>query len=129
MINIMSARARSMRQQKSPAERKIWRELRELNARGFHFRQQAPIGRYIADFADHGAKLVIELDGSQHGEAAAIARDQERTSWLNSQGYRVLRFWNIDVIGNFDGIMTSVLLALDVIPPTPTPPHKVGGDT
>ena len=116
-----------MRQQKSPAERKIWRELRELNARGFHFRQQAPIGRYIADFADHGAKLVIELDGSQHGEDAAIACDQERTSWLNSQGYRVLRFWNIDVIGNFEGIMTSVLLALDVIPPTP--PHKAEGDT
>ncbi|MEQ1718457.1 MAG: endonuclease domain-containing protein [Hyphomicrobium sp.] len=129
MTNIMSERARRMRKEKSPADRKLWRELRALNAQGFHFRQQAPIGPYIADFADLGKKLVIELDGSQHSEAAAIKKDERRTSWLNSQGYRVLRFWNIEVITNLNGVMSIILASLNVIPPTPGPSPQGGGES
>ena len=128
MTNIMSERARRMRKEKSPADRKLWRALRELNARGFHFRRQAPIGAYIVDCADHGARLVIELDGSQHAEDAAIEKDKLRTKWLNSQGYRVLRFWNLEVMQNFDGVMTSILASLNVIPPTPNLSPQGGGE-
>lgn len=115
MTNIMSERARRLRREKTEAERKLWRELRELNRRGFHFRQQAPAGPYIADFADHSAKLVIELDGGQHGQAPNIAKDAARTKWLAANGYRILRFWNEDVLKNMPGVMTSVLLALGVL--------------
>jgi very-short-patch-repair endonuclease len=115
MTNIMSERARQMRREKGDAERRLWRELRELNRQGFHFRQQAPIGRYIADFADHSAKLVIEVDGSQHGEAKNIKLDTARTRWLERNGYRVLRFWNREVLTNTYGVMTAILLALGVL--------------
>jgi very-short-patch-repair endonuclease len=115
MTNIMSERARRLRQEKTEAERKLWRELRELNRQGFYFRQQAPIGPYIADFADHTAKLIIELDGGQHGEDANITKDAARTKWLSTNGYRVLRFWNADVLNNMSGVMTAVMMALGLL--------------
>ena len=97
MTNIASARARRMRTEKTPAERKLWRALRDLNRQGLNFRQQAPIGPYIADFCDHSANIIVEVDGGQHGDADHLAYDQARTSWLQSQGYQVLRFWNNEV--------------------------------
>ena len=124
MTNIMSERARRLRKEKTPAERKLWRALRGLNGEGFHFRQQAPIGPYIADFADHNNRLIIELDGSQHGEEKGMKRDRARTTWLTSQGYRVLRFWNVDVTQNLDGVMTAIIADLVVIPPPPALPTR-----
>jgi very-short-patch-repair endonuclease len=115
MTNIMSERARRLRKEKTLAERKLWRKLREVNTQGFHFRQQAPIGPYIADFADLSAKLIIEADGSQHGLDDGVARDVTRTRWLEANGFTVLRFWNNDILTNMDGVMTSVLLALGVL--------------
>jgi very-short-patch-repair endonuclease len=115
MTNIMSERVRRLRREKTHAEIKLWRELRELNRRGFHFRQQGPIGPYIADFVDHTAKLVIELDGGQHGEVANRARDAARTKWLSANGYRVLRFWNSDVLNSMAGVMSAVMLALGLL--------------
>ncbi len=101
-----------MRREKGPAERRVWYRLRELNRQGFQFRQQAPIGPYIADFCDHTAKLVIEVDGGQHGEAKGLAADKRRTRWLQSQGYQVLRFWNHDVLTNIYGVEVAIMLAL-----------------
>jgi very-short-patch-repair endonuclease len=112
MSNIMSERARRLRREKTDAERKLWRDLRELNRQGFHFMQQAPVGPYIADFADHKAKVVIELDGGQHSEPKGLKTDAARTRWLETNGYRVLRFWNGDVVSNSQGVMTAVLSAL-----------------
>ncbi|WP_333794494.1 endonuclease domain-containing protein [Hyphomicrobium sp.] len=109
MTNIMSERARRLRREKTQAERSLWRELRELNRQGFHFRQQAPIGRCIADFADHGAKLVIELDGGQHGEPKTMRSDAARTRWLEANGYRVLRFWNNDVLADTLSVMDMIV--------------------
>ena len=82
VTNLMSERARRMRREKSDAEIKLWRVLRDLNRRGFQFRQQAPIGPYIADFCDHNAKLVLEIDGAQHGLPKGQSSDQRRTRWL-----------------------------------------------
>jgi very-short-patch-repair endonuclease len=115
VTNLMSERARRMRREKSDAEQKLWRALRDLNKRGFHFRQQAPVGPYIADFCDHTAKLVLEVDGAQHGLPKGSAADQRRTRWLTSRGYRVLRFWNHEVLTNFDGVETEIFVALDIL--------------
>ncbi len=115
MTNIMSVKARRMRREKTEAERRLWWKLRDLNRAGVHFRQQAPISRYIADFCDHSLKLVIEVDGSQHGESAGLAADQQRTAWLNLQGYKVLRFWNRDVLANTEGVMANIMLAAGLL--------------
>ncbi len=66
------------------------------------------MGRYIADFVCHDQKLVIELDGGQHGDTANTMADAERDDWFNSKGYRVLRFWNNDVLANTDGVLQVI---------------------
>jgi very-short-patch-repair endonuclease len=95
------------------AERALWRVLRTYKDKGFHFRRQVPLGSYIADFVCHSAKLVIEVDGGQHGTEAGIVADEARTAWLEGQGYRVTRFWNNDVLGNIEGVTQLIDAALE----------------
>ena len=90
----------------------LWRELRKLETTGTHFRRQVPFRAYILDFVEHSAKLVIELDGGQHGEDAHRSRDEIRDSTLRSEGYRVMRFWNADVLTDVDLIAESILAEL-----------------
>ena len=105
------ANARRLRNDPTPQERQVWAKLREINRMiGTHFRRQAPIGPYIVDFADFGRRIVVEIDGGQHGGA----RDAERDAWLVGQGFRVLRFWNSDVAGNLNGVAQVVLDAVGV---------------
>ena len=87
------------------AERVLWRALRSALP-GHHWRKQVPLGPYFADFASHSAKLVIEVDGGQH--ASSVGSDTERTDFLAGEGYRVLRFWNNDVLSNTDGVLERV---------------------
>ena len=110
--------ARALRRRLTPQEIKLWVKLRELKALGFHFRRQAPIGRYIVDFASFGARLVIEVDGGQHGMEAGVRSDRERDTFLRARGFSILRFWNSDVDRNLNGVMESILIALNT--PTPT---------
>jgi very-short-patch-repair endonuclease len=86
-----------------------------------HFRRQATIGPYFADFACHERRLVIEVDGGQHAETSHIMRDDKRTQFLEARGYRVLRFWNNDVLSNIEGVMQVISDALAARPPTPDP--------
>jgi adenine-specific DNA-methyltransferase len=121
-----------MRRSPTDAERKLWQVLRSLKPLGMHFRRQAPIGAYVADFAWYGGKLVIELDGSQHAEARSTY-DARRTQWLQSQGYRVLRFWNHDVLKSSRSVGEAVLAAArknTALPtnPTPNPSPQGGGE-
>ena len=88
-----------------------------------HFRRQVPIRHFIADFASHRAKLVIEVDGGQHEAAAEVPR----TVVIQEEGYRVLRFWNNEVLGNPDGVWTLIEAALRDRHPTPAPPHQGEG--
>jgi len=96
---------------------KLWVKLRELKALGFHFRKQAPIGRYIVDFVSFSAQLVVEVDGGQHGMHNGAKSDQERDAFLRSQGFQILRFWNSEVDRNLNGVMESIFGTLK----TPTP--------
>ena len=91
------------------AERKLWHRLRQRQLEGLRFRRQVPCGPYIADFLCIDARLVIEVDGSQHG---SDHYDERRDEWFRSQGYRVLRFWNNDVLQRMDGVLTAILAAL-----------------
>jgi very-short-patch-repair endonuclease len=105
-------RARRLRRNTTDAEKRLWYRLRKLDLDGSHFRRQVPIGPYIADFACMAARLVIEVDGSQHANDYIVAHDERRTRWLMKEGYRVLRFWNNDLARNMDGIMETVYAAL-----------------
>jgi very-short-patch-repair endonuclease len=121
-------RARRLRRDMTDAERKLWSRLKGLAVGSSHFRRQATIGSYFADFACHEQRLVIEVDGGQHGEANFIKNDASRTEYLKSQGYRVLRFWNNEVLTNIDGVMSVIYQALENAPPTPSPsPPQAGG--
>lgn len=120
------AQAKNLRRLPTDAERKLWYVLRSMRPLGMHFRRQAPIGVYIADFAWHDGKLIIELDGSQHVEARA-AYDEKRTKWLQSQGYCVLRFWNNDVLKSPRSVGEAILAAAQKNP-TPSPSPQGGGE-
>jgi very-short-patch-repair endonuclease len=95
-----------MRAQPTDAERRLWSKLRFLQLEGLKFRRQAPIGAYIVDFVCFPMQLIIEVDGGQH--ALDERRDARRTAWLESQGFRVLRFWNNEVLSNTEGILETI---------------------
>jgi very-short-patch-repair endonuclease len=114
---VPNANARALRKRLTPQEVKLWVKLRELKPLGFHFRRQAPIGRYIVDFASFADRIVVEIDGGQHGMPEGAQTDRERDAFLRSQGFKVLRYWNTDVDKNLDGVMESILSVLN----TPTP--------
>lgn len=102
-------RARGLRRNATDAETRLWAALRETFAAA-KFRRQVPFGCYFADFASHGARLIIEVDGGQHAEAAE--HDQVRTAFLNGEGYKVLRFWNNEVLENLDGVLAVIASSL-----------------
>lgn len=105
------ANSRKLRRDQTEPEARLWRTLRAHQASGVHFRRQHAIGNYIVDFCAPRRKLVIEVDGGQHLEQEEY--DNRRTAFLESRGYRVLRFWNYDVMKNLDGVMTVILEALE----------------
>lgn len=102
-------KARKLRQSSTDVERRMWSALRDRRLMRYKFRRQHPIGPYIADFACTRHQVVIELDGSQHVGSTA---DMRRTAWLESQGWRVIRFWDNDVLSNTSGVIEAILRAL-----------------
>ena len=102
--------ARRPRQDQTEAERLLWSRLRDRGLDGRKFRRQSPIGTYVVDFECREKGVVVELDGGQHAER--IDADGARTAWLETQGYRVVRFWNHDVLGNIDGVLEAIRMAL-----------------
>ncbi|WP_184475537.1 endonuclease domain-containing protein [Rhizorhapis suberifaciens] len=99
--------SRTLRQNSTDAEIRLWHHLRAGRLEGYKFRRQAPVGRHIADFLCSSARLIVELDGSQHAERSA--EDQARTRSLQASGYTVLRFWNNDVLQNTHGVLEEIL--------------------
>jgi very-short-patch-repair endonuclease len=107
------------------AEKRLWQHLRQPPFKAHHFRRQATVGPFFCDFASHSLKMVIEVDGGQHAENTA---DDRRTAYLNSEGYRVLRFWNHDVLQNTSGVLTAIdtAIAERSSTPDPSPPQGRG---
>jgi len=106
----MKERARALRVRQTDAERLLWSRLRNRQFAGYKFRRQEVIGIYIADFVCLEAKLIIELDGGQHNEQ--IDYDAERSGYLIRLGFKVLRFWNNDVLQNTDAVLEHIRLEL-----------------
>jgi very-short-patch-repair endonuclease len=114
--HFLTSRSRALRKNSTDAERKLWSVLRSRQLNGFKFRQQVEIDGYIVDFLCSECRLIIEVDGGQHSPE----RDARRTTFLESQGFRVIRFWNNDVLQNLDGVWTTIEQALNTAPPHPT---------
>jgi very-short-patch-repair endonuclease len=110
-----------MRREPTEAEAKLWSMLRGQRLGGLKFKRQEQLGDYLADFVCFSARLIVEADGGQHSESAS---DAVRDAWLEAQGFRVLRFWNNDILGNPDGVARMILEA--ALPPLPNPSSEVG---
>ncbi|HEY9012407.1 MAG TPA: DUF559 domain-containing protein [Devosia sp.] len=121
-------RARNLRRRMSLPEATLWNILRADAFTPFHFRRQVQLGPFYADFASHRAKLVIEVDGSQHSADGEIAYDARRDAFIRRQGFRVLHVTTLDVLTNLDGVATTILAHLPHPPASPVPPpHKGEG--
>lgn len=118
-------RARELRLNATEAERLLWRHISAHKVAGARFNRQVPIGPFICDFVSRTEKLIIEVDGGQHDLNAEA--DARRTCYLEAQGYRVIRFWNNDVIGNIEGVVAAIEFALGE-QPLPQPLLETGGE-
>ena len=114
-------RARQLRGNQTDTERILWNRLRAHRLNGLRFRRQFPIGNFIADFCCKEYQLVIELDGEQHAEQRIIKYDDRRTQLIENRGYKVLRFWNNEVLTNMDGVLESILDTVAQRRPLPRP--------
>jgi very-short-patch-repair endonuclease len=92
------------------AEWRLWYYLRAGRFQGWKFRRQVPLGNYVVDFLCEEARVIVEVDGGQHAER--VDHDRERTEWLKTQGYNVIRFWNNDVLANTEGVLMTLSPAL-----------------
>jgi very-short-patch-repair endonuclease len=113
---IKTARARRLRIDSTDAELRLWNRLRSRSIDGHKFVRQEPIGPYIVDFICRERRLVVEADGGQHADNK---RDDVRDRWLIERNYRVLRFWNNDILNNMDGVLEAIAIALQA----ESPPH------
>jgi len=109
-----TARSRELRANATEAERRLWTYLSAREVAGTRFNRQHPIGPYICDFVSRSAKLVVEVDGGQHSEQAEA--DARRTAYLEARDYRVIRFWNHDVLANTEGVVQAIEEALEQSP-------------
>jgi very-short-patch-repair endonuclease len=126
----LSVVARQLRSRMTDAERKLWFALKDRRFAAFKFRRQVPVGPYVADFLCFELRLIIEVDGGQHADSV---RDVERDNWLTRNEFRVLRFWNNDVLGNLEGVLTRLAEQMDRTPhPSSrwreTPPSPARGE-
>jgi very-short-patch-repair endonuclease len=115
---LLTGVAKRLRHEMTDAERLLWNEVRAHRFAGLKFKRQEPLGLYVVDFVCYEAKLIVELDGGQH--ASQKEADEERTRWLASRGFRVVRFWNNDVLTNIAGVMREIEKEINTTsPPLP----------
>ncbi len=120
----LADRARELRSDSTGAELVLWHAVRDRRLLGFKFRRQVPRSRYVTDFLCASAKLIVEVDGGQH--ALRSEEDNVRTQQLEKDGYRVLRFWNNEVLGNLEGVLTVIAAELANYDPSPRPSPRRG---
>lgn len=117
--------ARKLRNNATDAEMRLWRSLSRRQLGGYKFSRQIPVAGFVCDFMCREARLIIEVDGGQHGICSS--RDQKRTQALEAEGFRVIRFWNNEVLGNTEGVLARILETLTACPPPPLP--QAGGES
>ena len=115
----MSELARALRRRQTDAELRLWQRLRNRGLGGFKFRRQHPFPPFVVDFVCHDCRLIVELDGGQH--VLAVDPDERRTSFLMRAGYRVLRFWDNDVLCDVNAVLEEILRHLNTPHPNPLP--------
>ena len=113
---VLKTRAKDMRREQTPAEQKLWGDLRQMKDQGFHFRRQVVFPPYIVDFVCHKTKIIIEADGETHHETGAKAYDEKRDSSLKAQGYTVLRFSNDSIYDCSDRVIDIICDAAGIDP-------------
>jgi very-short-patch-repair endonuclease len=121
-----TAVARKLRKNATRVETILWNRIRSKQIEGVKFRRQQPIGGYTVDFVSFEKKLVVELDGGQH--ASSREKGQERDQWLSGSGFKVLRFWNNDVLQNLSGVLETIRKNLLACSPSPGPSRKGRGE-
>jgi very-short-patch-repair endonuclease len=99
--------AKTLRKRSTDAENLLWKHIRAKRLQGLKFRRQEPIGKYIVDFVCYERRVIIELDGGQHN--VDIDKDEERALWLKNRGFKILRFWNNDVLKKIEEILEVIL--------------------
>jgi very-short-patch-repair endonuclease len=127
---MIAPRVKALRTHMTDAEQKLWRALRSRSLQ-YKFRRQVPLGRYVVDFVCFETKVIVEVDGGQH---AASVSDAARDCYFADHGYRTLRFWNNDVLGNLEGVLASIMMnshpspgaAQRAAPPTPSRGEGIG---
>ena len=109
-------KARELRNNMTKQERKLWSVLRNRKFYDYRFLRQYPIGNYIVDFICRSAKIIIEIDGSQHNETINIEYDKSRTRYLQDKGYKVIRFWNNEIDNNLEGVYSKLQQEFGISP-------------
>ena len=120
-----TALAQRLRRETTPAERQLWRQI-GASRLGWKFSRQMPVGPYVCDFLCRSARLAVELDGGSH--ASTVDHDRRRSDYIRSRGIRIIRFSNAEVMGNPDGVIAAILVALGETP-HPPPLPRAGGET
>ena len=129
-MNKLTILAKQLRQNQTPQEQKLWNIIRNHKFNNLKFKRQQPIWKYIVDFLCKDIKLIIEIDGGQHNTPENILTDAQRTQFLQSKGYKVIRFWNNEIDKNLEGCLNFILEELNNTPlrPSDTSPAR-GADT
>ena len=117
-------RARELRRNATDAEVRLWRAISARKIAGVRFNRQVPIGPFICDFVCRGRRLIVEVDGGQHAEDAV--GEESRTRYLQFEGYRIIRFWNNEILENLEGVVTEIGRVLASLP-SPNPSRKREG--
>ena len=121
----IKAFVKSLRKRSTDAESLLWKHLRAKRLKGLKFRRQEPIGKYIADFVCYEKQIIIEVDGGQH--SIDKDRDNERDIWFKGEGFKVLRFWNNEVLTDTEAVLTAIMMSC-LESPSPSSPPIDGGD-
>jgi len=110
--NPITRAAKELRRRQTEAEKRLWFKLRDNQTCGVKFRRQEPIGKYIVDFVNYENKLIVEVDGNHHTETETKIDDIYRANWLKSEGFRILRFWNSEIISNLEKVIEKIKVNL-----------------
>ncbi len=126
MADKLTSLAKTLRKGATDTEKLLWKHLRAKQFKGIKFRRQQPLGKYIVDFVCYESKMIIEVDGGQHTQPSEMMKDNERDRWFKAQGYKVIRFWDNEVLMNIRGVLDIIGAYFQEHPPLNPLPSREG---